>query len=106
MVDKQYLLNSQQMAEFVARGVLQFDEIVPDEINRAFIDEIDGVADLPAGWTERQSAGEYRLHRRADDALFGFASTPDSWKRLSAMFARPCISSRRRRVSARASSMR
>ena len=42
MVEKQYLLDSMQMAEFVARGVLQFDEIVPDEINRAFIAEIDG----------------------------------------------------------------
>ena len=30
------LLDSRQMAEFVARGVLRFDGLVPDEINRRF----------------------------------------------------------------------
>ena len=35
MVDKQYLLNTKQMAQFVADGCLRFDELVPDEINRA-----------------------------------------------------------------------
>ena len=51
MVDKRYLLGSKQMAEFVARGVLQFDEIVPEEINQAVIAEIDGdgIASQPAG---------------------------------------------------------
>src|SRR5690554_2828087 len=34
-VDKQYLLTTKQMAEFVARGFLRFDELVPDEINQA-----------------------------------------------------------------------
>ena len=37
MVDKQYLLNSKQMATFVARGFLRFDELVPPEINEAFM---------------------------------------------------------------------
>jgi ferredoxin len=44
-------------------------------------DEIPGAADLPHGWTERQGAGTYRLERRYDDALFGFAAGPHSWKR-------------------------
>ena len=44
-------------------------------------DEIEGVADLPAGWTDHQDAGRYRLERRGDDALFGFAHGPQSWKR-------------------------
>jgi sulfhydrogenase subunit beta (sulfur reductase) len=44
-------------------------------------DEIEGVADLPAGWTDGQDAGRYRLERREDDALFGFAHGPQSWKR-------------------------
>ncbi|MDH4065375.1 MAG: sulfite reductase subunit A, partial [Acidobacteriota bacterium] len=42
--------------------------------------EIRGVADLPAGWTEVQEAGTYRLIRRADAALFGYALGPQSWK--------------------------
>ncbi len=45
-------------------------------------DEIEGVADLPAGWTDRQDAGRYRLERREDGALFGYALGPQSWKRF------------------------
>lgn len=44
-------------------------------------DEVGSLADLPAGWTEVQEAGRYRLERRGDDALFGFASGPESLKR-------------------------
>jgi sulfhydrogenase subunit beta (sulfur reductase) len=45
-------------------------------------DEIASVSDLPAGWTDRQEAGKYRLMRRTDDALFGFAVGPQSWKQF------------------------
>ncbi|MFC5581130.1 4Fe-4S dicluster domain-containing protein [Rhodanobacter terrae] len=45
-------------------------------------DRIAGVADLPVGWTDEQEAGRYRLQRRGDDALFGFAVGPHSWKRF------------------------
>ena len=31
MIDKQYLLNSKQMANFVADGYLRFDELVPTD---------------------------------------------------------------------------
>ena len=41
MIDKKYLLSSKQMAEFVSRGYLRFDELVPDEINRAVMRGID-----------------------------------------------------------------
>ncbi|WP_373045307.1 4Fe-4S dicluster domain-containing protein [Vulgatibacter sp.] len=44
------------------------------------LDEIAGVADLPEGWTEDQEAGTYRLRRRDDLALFGFAAGPQSFK--------------------------
>jgi hypothetical protein len=39
------LLNSLQMASFVARGFLRFDAVVPDAQNRAFLDLVD---DVPA----------------------------------------------------------
>ena len=42
---------------------------------------IDGIDDLPAGWSEVQEAGSYRLVRRSDRALFGFAVGPESFKR-------------------------
>jgi ferredoxin len=45
-------------------------------------DAIGGVGDLPAGWTDHQAPGHYRLERREDDALFGYAVGPQSWKRF------------------------
>jgi ribosomal protein S27AE len=51
MADKQYLLNTRQMAEFVARGFLRFDELVPAEVNEAVMAEIDAgtIKASPAG---------------------------------------------------------
>ena len=43
-------------------------------------DEIHGLADLPRGLTDEQAAGRYRLRPRKDDAYFGFAVGPTSWK--------------------------
>lgn len=50
-IDKKYLLNSKQMASFVARGFLRFDEMVPNEINQAVMAEIDkgGIKAASAG---------------------------------------------------------
>jgi len=45
-------------------------------------DAISAIADLPAGWTDRQDGGHYRLEPRADKALFGYAVGPQSWKRF------------------------
>jgi ferredoxin len=42
--------------------------------------EIRGIADLPAGVGDAQEAGRYRLVRRNDGALFGFASASQSFK--------------------------
>jgi sulfhydrogenase subunit beta (sulfur reductase) len=42
--------------------------------------EIASSAELPAGWTDEQDGGHYRLRRRDDDALFGYAVGPHSWK--------------------------
>lgn len=43
---------------------------------------ITGVEDLPRGWQDDQQPGRYQLWRRQDDALFGFAVGPHSWKRF------------------------
>ena len=43
-------------------------------------DDVHQVDDLPNGWTDEQSAGQYRLKRREDDALFGYVVGPHSWK--------------------------
>ena len=44
-------------------------------------DLIDGVADLPAGWTEEQDGGRYRLSRTGTDELFAYSSPATAWKR-------------------------
>ncbi len=41
MVEKKHLLTSVQMANFVADGFLRFDELVPEEINREVMRELD-----------------------------------------------------------------
>jgi ferredoxin len=45
-------------------------------------DDIESIADLPAGWTDHQDGGHYRLTRRGDDALFGYNVGPHAWKRF------------------------
>ena len=45
-------------------------------------DEVASISDLPAGWTDEQEAGRYRLRKRGDQALFGYAVGPHSWKRF------------------------
>lgn len=45
-------------------------------------DEIAGAADLPTGWTDEQAPGRYRLARRGDAAVFGYAVGPHSWKQF------------------------
>ena len=45
-------------------------------------DSVAGAKDLPRGWTDRQEAGTYRLEKRTDEAIFGFAVGPQSWKKF------------------------
>ncbi len=44
--------------------------------------ELDSVDDLPAGWTDIQEGGAYRVARRDDDALFGYVVGPNAWKQF------------------------
>ena len=43
-------------------------------------EEISSAAQLPAGITDEQEGGTYRLHERGDYALLGFNNGPKSWK--------------------------
>ena len=68
MIDKQYLLNTKQMAQFVAAGFLRFDELVPDAINRAACAEMEtgiprGRAGAPLAelWTDAAVGQVVRL---------------------------------------------
>jgi sulfhydrogenase subunit beta (sulfur reductase) len=44
------------------------------------LDEIASAEALPHGWTASQEAATFRLERRDDDAVFGWAVGPHSWK--------------------------
>ncbi len=60
-----------------------YDVLGPTVRDGAIVyDKIARISDLPAGWTDRQEPGRYQLERRIDDALFGFAVGPQSWKRF------------------------
>jgi sulfhydrogenase subunit beta (sulfur reductase) len=66
------------IAGLAARG---YTVVGPTVQDRAIVlDEIDSAAELPAGWTDVQEGGTYRLARRDDDALFGHNAGPNSWK--------------------------
>ena len=45
-------------------------------------DTIESTDELPAGWTDEQERGFYRLKRRDDGAFFGYASSSQSWKKF------------------------
>ncbi len=46
------------------------------------LDSIENLEDLPQGWTDEQEAGQYRLKRREDRALFAYNVGPQSWKKF------------------------
>ncbi len=49
--------------------------------NGIVLDEIERIADLPAGWSDDQEGGRYRLRRTGTAELFAFAATAQGWKR-------------------------
>jgi sulfhydrogenase subunit beta (sulfur reductase) len=66
-----------------ALGRRGFELIGPTVRDGAIVyDQIAGTRDLPVGWTDEQDGGSYRLARREDEALFGYAVGPQSWKRF------------------------
>ena len=65
-----------------ALGARGYVVIAPTVRDGAIVyDEIETVGDLPAGVTDVQGPGSYRLSTRDDAALFGYAVGPHSWKK-------------------------
>jgi len=59
-----------------------FEVIGPTVRDGAIVyDRIESAEELPAGWTDEQQPGRYQLKRREDQALFGYAVGPHSWKK-------------------------
>jgi ferredoxin len=60
-----------------------YDVVGPTVREGAIVyEQIHSTEDLPVGWTDEQEGGTYRLKRRADSALFGYAVGPHSWKKF------------------------
>jgi ferredoxin len=69
-------------ALLIALGRRGYTIIGPTARDGAIVyDEIERAADLPVGVTDEQDGGHYRLLQRGDEALFGYAVGPHSWKR-------------------------
>src|SRR6266568_5440359 len=69
----------QLLAALRSRG---YEVVGPTVRDDAIVyDVLNSVADLPAGYTDEQDGGSYRLKKRADEALFGYAVGPHSWKK-------------------------
>lgn len=63
--------------------VLGYRVVGPTMRDQAIIyDDIASINDLPRGWTDEQDGGHYRLVECDDDALFGYAVGPHSWKKF------------------------
>jgi sulfhydrogenase subunit beta (sulfur reductase) len=45
-------------------------------------EDLESAEDLPVGWKDISDAGSYRLERRDDEARFGYALGPHSWKQF------------------------
>jgi len=63
----------------IVRGYEVIGPTVRD--NAIVFDHIESSEELPAGWTDEQAPGHYRLKRRKDKAIFGYAVGPQSWKK-------------------------
>ncbi len=61
-----------------ARGYLVVGPVVRE--GAVVLEELRSLEDLPRGWADDQAPGAYRLRRREDGALFGFAVGPQSPK--------------------------
>ena len=68
---------------FTALRSREYQVVGPTVRDQAIVyDTLTSVADLPVGYTDEQDGGTYRLKKRADTALFGYAVGPHSWKKF------------------------
>jgi formate hydrogenlyase subunit 6/NADH:ubiquinone oxidoreductase subunit I len=77
------ILAASELAKLIAALVRKGYAVVGPTVRDGAIvyDQVVSVQDLPAGWTDEQAPGHYRLKRREDDALFGYVVGPQSWKK-------------------------
>ena len=79
----EHILGAEQLGKLIEVLVRKGYAVIGPTVRDGAIvyDRVESVADLPAGWTDEQEPGRYRLQRREDEALFGYAVGPQSWKK-------------------------
>lgn len=79
-----WLLEADRLEDLLAAVTVNGRQLIGPTVRDGAIvyDEIEGIADLPQGWTDRQSPGFYRLVARDDRAYFGFTVGQHSWKKM------------------------
>ncbi|HUJ94304.1 MAG TPA: 4Fe-4S dicluster domain-containing protein [Terriglobales bacterium] len=79
------VLGAEQLDRLIEALARKGYEIVGPTVRDGAIvyDHVESVEDLPAGWTDEQAPGRYRLKRREDEAVFGYAVGPQSWKKYT-----------------------
>jgi sulfhydrogenase subunit beta (sulfur reductase) len=84
MTTKQYVLQCKDFQKLLDALIKRGYQVLGPTVRDGAIvyDELTSTADLPVGWTEEQNGGTYRLKRRNDEALFGYAVGPHSWKKF------------------------
>jgi len=79
---QQLVVEADQLQKLIeALGARDFEVIGPTVRDGAItLGQLQSAKDLPAGWTDEQQPGRYRLQKRDDGALFAYGVGPQSWK--------------------------
>ena len=81
----EHILGADQLGKLIEALARNGYEVVGPTVRDGAIvyDHIGSLDDLPKGWTDEQKPGYYRLNRRDDELLFGYAVGPQSWKKYT-----------------------
>ena len=83
-IGTQYVLEVPALAQLIASLERRGYRVVGPTLRGPAIvyDILTSLEDLPAGLTADQETGTYRIRKRNDGALFGYAVGPQGWKRF------------------------
>ena len=81
--EQQAILQANQLGKLIQVVSRKGYEILGPTVRDGAIvyDRLESAEELPVGWTDEQGPGRYRLKRREDQAVFGYAVGPQSWKK-------------------------